>query len=110
MPEDINLEELIEESENIIKEQEDLILVSEDTNILRVSASDANGFKAVILNLIGDYEPVVTDYEYRNNNNTYYSHSINIHEDWSWIASAAIFLVVLVCCFKLLGGLICRKR
>lgn len=77
--------------------------------VQRISASDATGFKAVVLTLLGDYEAIVTDYEYRNNNNTYMSHSIEITEDWTWISSAAIFLVVIFCFFRLVGGMLCKR-
>ena len=68
-------------------------LVNVTSSIERVSASDSSGFKAVILGLIGDYETVVTDYEYRSGNNTYTSHSISIERDWAWICSCGVFAV-----------------
>lgn len=83
-------------------------LVNTTKSIQRVSASDATGFKAVLLNLLGDYETVVTDYEYRNNNNTYTSHSIQIERDYAWICSACVLGLVLFCVFRLIGGLLVR--
>lgn len=83
-------------------------LVNTTKTIQRVSASDSNGFKAVLLNLLGDYETVVTDYEYRNNNNTYNSHSIQIERDYAWICSACVLGLVLFCVFRLIGGLLVR--
>lgn len=75
----------------------------------RISASDANGFKAVLLGLIGDYETIITDYEYRNNQNTYTTHSIDITPDYSWIWSTAIFGLVIFCFFRLVGGILCNR-
>lgn len=83
-------------------------LVSVEKSIQRVSASDSTGFKAVMLTILGDYETVVTDYEYRNANSQYNSHSINIERDWSWICSAAIFGLVVFCFFRFIGGLFAR--
>lgn len=83
-------------------------LVSETKTVQRVSASDSNGFKAVLLGLLGDYETVITDYEYRTGNNTYTSHSIQIERDWAWICSAAVLAVVLFCVFRIIGGLFTR--
>lgn len=83
-------------------------LVSIEKSIQRVSASDSNGFKAVMLTILGDYETVITDYEYRNGNSQYNSHSINIERDWSWICSAAVFGLVIFCFFRFIGGLFAR--
>lgn len=83
-------------------------LQSVNVSTERISASDANGFKAVMLGLLGDYETVITDYEYRNNNNTYTSHSIDITPDWSWICGAGIFAIVVFCAFRLIGGILCK--
>lgn len=83
-------------------------LVSIEKSIQRVSASDSTGFKAVMLTILGDYETVVTDYEYRNANSQYNSHSINIERDWSWICSSAIFGLVVFCFFRFIGGLFAR--
>lgn len=75
----------------------------------RVSASDATGFKSVLLGLLGDYDTIITDYEYRNNNNTYTSHSIAITQDYTWLASAAVFGLVVFCFFRLIGGFLCNR-
>lgn len=83
-------------------------MISANSEVLRITASDTSGFHSVILSLLGDYNPIVTDYEYRNNNNTYTSHSIEIEPDWSWIASAAIFAIVIFCVFRFIGGLFSR--
>lgn len=83
-------------------------LVSSTKTIQRVSANDATGFKAVLLSLLGDYETVVTDYEYRNANSQYNSHSIQIERDYAWICSACILGLVLFCVFRLIGGLLVR--
>lgn len=74
-----------------------------------VRPSDTNGLTSVVLGLIGDYNPIVTDYTYRNNNSSYETHSITVTPDWPWIISAAIFSLVLFCCLKVLGGVICLK-
>lgn len=79
------------------------------TSTLRISANETSGFHAVILGLLGDYNPIVKDYTYQSSNG-YTSHSIEISPDWSWIASAAIFLVIIFCLFRLIGGLFSWKR
>lgn len=83
-------------------------LISVEVEQLRISPSDSNGFKAVILTLIGDYEPTVTDYTYQQNNYQYLSHSINIERDWSWICSCGIFALLLYFTFRSIGGICAR--
>lgn len=73
-----------------------------------VQPSDANGFKAVLLTVLGDYETVVTDYTYQNNSN-YYSHSIEIEQDYAWICSAAMLGLFVYCTFRIIGGMLCRR-
>lgn len=73
-----------------------------------VSASDANGFKAVILDLLGDYEGVVVEYAYQSANGNI-SYTREIQPDYPWIASAVIFLAVLWCTIRMGAALLCRK-
>lgn len=75
-----------------------------EVSSLRLSASDTSGLHAVILSLIGDYNPIVKDYTYQSSNG-YTSHSIDIQPDWSWIASCAVFMLVIFCVFRFVGGL-----
>lgn len=90
-------------------EVQDLQLVGMEQSIKSVSASDATGFKAVLLTVLGDYETVVTDYEYRNNNNTYMSHSIAIEQDYAWLCSAGMLAIITYCTFRIIGGLLCKR-
>lgn len=87
---------------------DEMQLVNMTQSVQKVSAEDFTGFKSVLLQILGDYETVVTDYEYRNNNNTYMSHSIAIEQDYAWIASAAIFALLIYCTFRSIGGILCR--
>lgn len=84
------------------------VLISVKAN--PVTPSNTSGFHSVLLTILGDYEPVTVDYTYQNNNNQYYSHSITTDPDWSWIASAAIFALIIFCTFRLIGGLFSWKR
>lgn len=83
-------------------------LVNMTTEIKRISPSDTSGFKAVMLTILGDYETTITDYEYRTGNNSYTSHSINIERDYTWLASACIFGLLLWCTFRSIGGICSR--
>lgn len=75
-----------------------------EVSSLRLSASDTSGLHSIILSLIGDYNPIVKDYTYQSSNG-YTSHSIDIQPDWSWIASCAVFMLIIFCVFRFFGGL-----
>lgn len=81
-------------------------LVDETVTVYSVTASGSNGLKSVVLGLIGDYETVVTDYEYRTGSNSYVSHSIDIQPDYAWLASMFLFTLVIYCLFRVGGALI----
>lgn len=75
--------------------------------VLRVSASDTSGFHAVILSLLGDYNPIQTTTEYRYPSGTGYQtrYQVDVTPDYSWIASACIFAIVLYCALRFIGGI-----
>lgn len=82
------------------------------TDVLRISASDTSGFHAVILGLLGDYNPiaVTTSYQYPSGQTYQTRYQVDVEPDWSWICTAAIFIVVIFCLFRLIGGLFAWKR
>lgn len=75
-----------------------------------VTPNTSNGFHKVIIQLLGNYEPITVDYEYRTGNNTYTTHNINTAPDWSWICSCAIFGLVIYCVFRLIGSVFSGVR
>lgn len=76
--------------------------------VLRVSPSDTSGLHAVVLTLIGDYNPIVTDHVY-STSGSYTSHHVEVTPDWSWLASAFIFVVVLYSFFRIIGSIFLNK-
>lgn len=82
------------------------------TDVLRISAQDTTGFHAVILGLLGDYNPIAVTTEYRYPSGTGYQnrYQVDVEPDWSWICTAAIFVVIIFCLFRLIGGLFSWKR
>ena len=94
---------------NIDNNSEEPQLIDFTVDTVKVSASQANGFKAVVLSLFGDYEMVTKDYTYQSYSGTV-SHSITTEPDYAWMISAAIFTVVLYCLFRLLGGVLCGRK
>lgn len=101
--EDEETQAMIDEAKQWLNESEQ-ILTGSETTLLTVTPQQSNGFKKVILQLIGNYDTVVTDYTYQNYNG-YTTHSIDVQPDYSWIASAVIFLAVLYCALRFIGGL-----
>ena len=84
------------------------VLIKAEQTKQTVQPSDTNGFKAVLLTILGDYETVVTDYTYQNSSN-YYSHSIEIEQDYAWICSAAMLGLITFCTFRIIGGMLCKR-
>lgn len=82
------------------------------TDVLRISAQDTSGFHAVILGLLGDYNPiaVTTSYQYPSGQTYQTRYQVDVEADWSWICTAAIFVVIIFCLFRLIGGLFAWKR
>lgn len=77
-----------------------------DSRVLSpVEPSDANGLKAVLLNLIGDYDAIVNEYQYTSSQG-YVNYVREITPDYVWMISAGIFIVVLWCIFRLTAFLV----
>lgn len=73
-----------------------------------VTPSNTSGLKSVLLSILGNYDPIVAQYQYSNANGTY-SYIREIQPDYVWLVSAAIFAILLYCTWRLLGGLICQQ-
>lgn len=73
-----------------------------------VTPENANGLKAILLELIGDYESIVVEYEYQNTNG-YSSYVREIYPDYTWLCACAIFLVMLYCTFRLGASVLCKQ-
>lgn len=75
------------------------------TGLAPVTSSDATGFKAVLLGLLGNYDPPVVQFEYTTNNN--YKQYVNeIQPDFVWLCSCGLLALMIFCLFKLGGALI----
>lgn len=73
-----------------------------------VDPSDASGLKAVLLEYLGSYDPVVVEYAYQSSNG-YTSYIREVQPDYVWLCSAAILLILIYCVFRLGGSLLCRQ-
>lgn len=103
--------EIIQISEEEYKELLDKrnVVVIDDpmTTVSPVTPSDSNGLKAIMLSLIGDYDPVVIEYSYTSSQG-YVSYLREIEPDYAWMISAAVFVVVLYSFFRILGVILKR--
>lgn len=71
-----------------------------------ITSDDTTGLKSVLLELIGDYDAVVVEYQYQNNNMTGYNYLREVQPDYVWLCSAGLFSLVIYCVFRLGGALL----
>lgn len=87
--------------------QDPVLIQSVDTEVLRISANNTSGLHSVILSLIGDYNPiaVTTAYQYPSGTGYTTRYQVDVEPDWSWILTCSLFIVVVFCTFKFIGGI-----
>lgn len=66
-----------------------------------ITPDDATGLKAILLELIGDYDAIVVEYSYENTNG-YTSYVREIQYDYPWLCACGLFVIVLFCILR--GG------
>lgn len=71
-----------------------------------ITPDSTTGLKSVILQLIGDYDPIVVEYEYQNQNSSYSSYLREVYPDYVWCASFVMLALIIYCIFRLGGSLI----
>lgn len=72
-----------------------------------VTSADSTGLKAILLSLIGDYDPIIVEYQYSSGNG-YTSYLREVQIDYTWLSAAVVFALVLYCVLKAGGSLICK--
>lgn len=75
-------------------------------SVAPITPEDTNGLKAVLLEVIGDYDPIIIEYEYQNANNQYVSYLRDFLPDYPWCASFLMLALFVYCIFRLGGALI----
>lgn len=73
------------------------------------TAEPSGTLKAILVKLIGPYNPVVVEYRYQNPNSSSYSYVREIQPDYVWFCSAGLFALLVFCTFRLGGGLLRRQ-
>lgn len=74
-----------------------------------ITPSDTTGLKAVLLDLLGSYDPVIVEYRYQNYNQSTYSYLREVQPDYVWMGSFLLLCLFVYCIFKLGGGLLCNR-
>ena len=97
------------DNEIVLAEGEDILTGVTVMSLSPVTPSDTSGLKAVLLELLGDYDPVIVEYAYQNTNNSYMSYLREVQPDYVWLCSAALLVVVIFCVFRLGGAVLCKR-
>lgn len=70
-----------------------------------IKPSDTTGLKSALLGVLGDYDPVIIEYQY-NSGNGYSNYLREVQPDYVWICSFALLALVIFCLFRLGGALL----
>lgn len=71
-----------------------------------IQPEDTSGLKAILLSILGDYDPVIVEYKYQNSNQTSYNYLREVLPDYPWCASFFIFALMIYCTFRIGGALL----
>lgn len=87
-------------------DNDDMVLDSVSVySVSPITPDSTSGLKSVLLGLIGNYDTIVTDYIYTNNNG-YVQHTIEVQPDYVWMGSFLLLFLILYCLFRLGGAMI----
>ena len=75
------------------------------SSVAPVTPSSTSGLKAALLGILGNYDPVIVEYQYQSSQG-YNNYLREVQPDYVWLCSAALLALVGYCLFKLGGGLI----
>lgn len=83
--------------------------VNVTTTVSPITPNNTNGFKSIILGVLGNYDPVIVEYAYQSSQG-YTSYLREVQPDYAWMITAAIFLVMLYSVFRILGMVVSWQR
>lgn len=75
------------------------------TSVAPVTPSDTSGLKAVLLGLLGNYAPVIVEYQYQSSQG-YNNYLREVQPDYVWLCSFALLALMIFCIFRLGGALL----
>lgn len=70
-----------------------------------VTSEDTSGLKAVLLEILGPYEPILFEYQYGSSNT-----GREVFQDDVWLCSFWMLAIMVYSIFRLLGGWLLRKQ
>ncbi len=75
------------------------------SSVSPIKPSDTSGLKSALLGVLGNYDPVVVEYQYSDGDGrTRFLREVQ--PDYVWLCSCALFALVIYCLFRLGGALI----
>lgn len=75
------------------------------TSVSPIEPSDTSGLKSALLGVLGNYDPVIVEYQYSDRNG-YTNYLREVQPDYVWLCSCALLALVIYCLFRLGGALI----
>lgn len=75
------------------------------TSVAPVTPSDTSGLKAVLLGILGNYDPVIVEYQYQSSQG-YNNYLREVQPDYVWLCSFALLALMIFCIFRLGGALL----
>ena len=75
-------------------------------SVAPITPEDSTGLKSILLEILGDYDPVIVEYRYQNTNQTSYNYLREVLPDYPWCASFFVFALLIYCTFRIGGALI----
>lgn len=75
------------------------------TSVSPIEPSDTTGLKSALLGVLGNYDPVIVEYQYSDRNG-YTNYLRDVQPDYVWLCSCALLALVIYCLFRLGGSLI----
>lgn len=75
------------------------------TSVAPVTPSDTSGLKAVLLGLLGAYDPVIVEYQFQSSQG-YNNYLREVQPDYVWLCSFALLALMIFCIFRLGGALL----
>lgn len=74
-------------------------------SVAPIKPSDTTGLKAALLGVLGNYDPVIIEYQYSSGSG-YANYLREVQPDYVWICSFVLLALVIFCLFRLGGALL----
>lgn len=74
-----------------------------------INPSDTSGLKKILLELLGPYDNIVTQYRYIQEGSTRYTYVNEITPDYPWIFSAILFIAMVLALFRIFRSVLWKQ-